>query len=58
VDQTQHKPTKEDSERRDEYGGKYKDRAQEASEEEKFGDSQNPVRDTPLPAKSLRTFGG
>ncbi len=54
----QNKPTKEDVMRKDEYGGKYKERADSASEEEKFGTSQNPVKDDAMPAKNLKSVGG
>jgi len=57
-DQTQNKPTSKDVERKDEYLGQYKDRADTASPEEKFGISQNPSISDPLPAKNLTKVGG
>jgi hypothetical protein len=50
----QNKPTEKDVLKKDEYLGGYKDRAQTASEEEKFGGNQNPSISDPLPAKNLR----
>jgi hypothetical protein len=55
---TQNKPTKEDSERKDEYGGQYKDRCDELSEAQKFGTDQLPVQNDALPAKNLKNAGG
>ena len=55
---TQNKPTKADSERRDEYNGGYKERANEYNETAKFGTDQLPVQNDPLPAKGLKNVGG
>ena len=55
---TQDVPTKEDSVRKDEYHGKWKSNADGVSEDDKFGISQNPVQDKPLPAKGLKSVGG
>jgi hypothetical protein len=52
------KLTKEDSYRKDEYMGQYKEIAEQTSEEDKFGESQNPVQNTPTPWKNLRSTGG
>lgn len=38
--------------------GVYKQPEQGASEEERFGGSQNPVKHDSLPAKNLRSVGG
>lgn len=38
----------------DPYGGKYKNRANEASPEEKFGTGQMPVQDDAVPYKNLK----
>ncbi len=55
----QNKPTKEDSERPDEYGkGTYKERADQYGEAEKFGTDQLPVTHDKLPAKNLKSVGG
>lgn len=51
-------PSKADSERRDEYEGRYKDASDGLSEAQKFGTDQLPVRNDPLPAKGLRSVGG
>ena len=57
-DNTQNKPTKEDSERKDEYGGQYKDASDGKSEAQKYGTDQLPVENDPLPAKGLKSVGG
>lgn len=55
----QNKPTKEDSERKDEYGNNtYKCRSSGMSEQQLFGTDQLPVQDDPLPAKGLKSVGG
>lgn len=54
----QNKPTTADAERRDEYMGQYKERADGVSEAEKFGTDQNPVQNDALPAKNLKGAGG
>lgn len=54
----QNKPTSADSAPKDEYYGRYKDAAVSASEEEKFGGSQNPVKNVPMPARNLKGVGG
>lgn len=54
----QNKPTKEDSVKKDEYHGQYKDPHYQASEEDKTGNSQNPVRNDAPPWKNLKTAGG
>lgn len=55
---TQNKPTDADVARADEYNGSYKDPALSISEEEKFGNGDNPVQTEKLPAKNLRSSGG
>ena len=52
------KPSKEDSERKDEYGGKYKCNDDGLSEAQKFGTDQLPVKNDPLPASGLKSIGG
>lgn len=47
-----------DSHPKDEYKGQYKDRAQTASEEQKFGMNAYPVDNGPTPYKGLRNVGG
>lgn len=54
----QNKPSKEDSERKDEYGGGYKDTADGLSEAQKFGTDQIPVTHDKLPASGLKNVGG
>lgn len=54
---TTQKPSEKDTHPVDEYHGAWKDGSQ-ASEEEKYGNSQNPVRNDPLPAKNLKSVGG
>lgn len=58
ADNSQNKPTKEDSERKDEYLGKYKDAAATMSEADKFGTGQMPVQHDSLPVKNLKSVGG
>lgn len=55
---TQNKPTKQDSERKDEYQGKYKDVADGLSEAERFGTDQLPVQHDSPPFKGLKSSGG
>lgn len=57
-DNTQNKPTKEDSERNDEYGGKYKPVHEGLSEAQKFGTEQLPVQEGKTPFKDLKAVGG
>lgn len=54
----QNKPTKEDSHRKDEYMGQYKQPQDSMSEAEKFGTNENPVKNDQMPAKGLRQVGG
>lgn len=54
----QNKPTKQDSERKDEYMGQYKDRSQGLSEAQKFGTDQMPVKNDAPPFKGLKSVGG
>jgi hypothetical protein len=54
----QNKPTKADSERRDEYMGQYKDHADGLSEAQKFGTDQIPVQHDAPPFKGLKSTGG
>jgi hypothetical protein len=55
---TQNKPTKEDVERKDEYGGKYKEPQEGMSEAQKYGTEQNPAKHDQLPASGLKSVGG
>jgi len=57
-DNTQNKPTQQDSERKDEYLGGYKDGSEGLSEAQKFGTDQIPVTHDALPAKNLQKAGG
>jgi hypothetical protein len=41
----------------DEYEGKYKEQAEAISPDEKWGLSQNPVKETPVPWKGMRSVG-
>jgi hypothetical protein len=54
----QNKPTDADVKRKDEYDDKYKERADQYGEAEKYGTDQNPVKHDPLPAKGLHGVGG
>lgn len=55
---TQTKLVAADSGRRDEYQGGYRCASEGMSPDELWALAQNPVRETPLAAKGLRSVGG